>query len=371
MSADDFAFLVGISRYPNPGFSDLDGPSNDIRLMKRWLTSKNGGDIPDDAGHIVVVETPNPYLQEYVGDRARPAADEFDLEFRQLLRRRMLLGGDRVRGRLYLYFSGHGFCNRSMERDAEAALYSANATREFYEHIFGTQYARVAKGKALFKEIVLIMDCCRDSEVNRRPLPRPYTDSPDDQLAATAQLLAIYAVPKGGKAQERKIQERGDAVHGLLTHALVKALDEAAPTHAGLISSAALRDYIRLTWNNVCGADAPPPPEILLPTTDEIHFRANGNGEELLIDVPDTTPKHALFSLLDGRLTKITEFDVTAERLPDNLVDGGTILSAAIDGRSIRLKVQSGLYAYEVNAPTGQIASGMLRIAGGPGHVQL
>lgn len=240
MAAEDFAILVGISVYPNPGFSTLSGPSKDIVLMRKWLTDAAGGAIPDDKEHIVIIESPEPYPQVDDPDKAPPVAEAFDIEFRKLLRKRMGLKADRVKGRLYLYFSGHGFCNRRMNRDSEAALYSANATKEYYDHIYGTQYARVAKGKALFQEIVLIMDCCRDSEVNREPTPRPYTDTPDDGLAAEAQLLAIYAVPKGGKAQERVVQERGGEVHGLLTHALIQALDEARPTRGSEISATAL-----------------------------------------------------------------------------------------------------------------------------------
>src|SRR5205823_1080730 len=191
---------------------------------------------------IVFVRSPQPYPNPVDPDTAPPVSEAFDAEFRKLYRKRMALSAERARrDRLYLYFSGHGFCNRTQEKPAEAALYSANATREWYDHIFGTHYARIAQSHALFSEVVLVMDCCRDSEVNRTPTPKPYRDTPEDGLAADVKLVTIYAVPKGGKAQERAIAERDNKVHGLLTHALIKVLNEARPTQGDTISSADLK----------------------------------------------------------------------------------------------------------------------------------
>ena len=58
------------------------------------------------------------------------------------------------------------------------------------------------------------MDCCRDSEIARVPRAAAYRDTPDDDLAVDVQLLSIYAVPKGGKAQERAVVEREGKVYG-------------------------------------------------------------------------------------------------------------------------------------------------------------
>ena len=176
MASEDYAILTGISWYPAGGFAELKGPPNDVRLVEQWLTSPELGNLPASNVIKVITKEPLPNLDQIDVDQAEPLAHQFDGVFKGLLRRRMQLGGERVSGRLYLYFSGHGFSSKEQNKDAEAALYCANATRVVYEHIFGTHYARIAKAWALFSEVVLIMDCCRDAESIRSPTPRPYRE---------------------------------------------------------------------------------------------------------------------------------------------------------------------------------------------------
>jgi len=173
VAADDFAILVGIWKYSDAtSFGALNGPQNDIALMREWLTDPNGGNIPNDQDHIVEIRTPDPFIPA----DGVPRSEAFNQVFRDLQQKRLALNADRLNGRLYLYFAGHGFCNRSIGRDSEAALYTANATTNFYEHIFGTYFARVSNGKALFRETVLIMDVCRDSKITQQPIPPPIND---------------------------------------------------------------------------------------------------------------------------------------------------------------------------------------------------
>ena len=43
---DDYAILVGISKYADTStFPELQGPVNDVELMKKWLTSPDGGGV--------------------------------------------------------------------------------------------------------------------------------------------------------------------------------------------------------------------------------------------------------------------------------------------------------------------------------------
>ena len=365
MAQDDYAILVGISVYPNPGFAKLDGPLLDIALVKDWLSRKDGGDVPED--RIQLVPSPTPYPSPVDPDEAPPTAEQFDRLFRKLLRERMALKEQRVKGRLYLYFSGHGFCSRRMNRDAEAALYSANATREYYDHIYGTQYARIAKGKALFKEVVLIMDCCRDAEVNREPTPRPYTDTPDDDLAADVPLLAIYAVPKGGKAQERPIAERGGEVHGLLTHALIKAFDEARPSRDGLLSGSELRDYLRQTWTAICGADAAPPPEVNLLGTGEILFASRNRGAPLSFRFDTPQPAGTTLSLRNGWFKRLAVLAADGDASAD-LFDHDIVMNLQRNGPELSLRLPPGLYEYELSSAAGQ--SHAFKLEGDGVHVR-
>src|SRR6185503_16954375 len=63
-------------------------------------------------------------------------------------------------GRLYLYLAGHGF---SREVD-EAALLMAHAAKGVTSalHIPGRTYANRFSKTSWFREVVLLMDCCRE-----------------------------------------------------------------------------------------------------------------------------------------------------------------------------------------------------------------
>lgn len=366
MAAGDFAIVTGISVYPNEGYLPLNGPPNDLKIVKEWLLDPAGGGLVKK--NIVVVESPNPYPNKVDPDSAPPVSEDFDREFKKLSRQRMALKENRVKDRLYLYFSGHGFCNRSQTKPAEAALYSANATREFYEHIFGTHYARVALSWALFAEVVLIMDCCRDSEVTREPTPKPYRDTPDDGLAAQVKLMCIYAVPKGGKAQEREIPERGNKVHGLLTHALIKALNEAQPTDGETISAVALREHIHQSWTSVCGTDAAPRPEIYLPAEGEIYFHAKNLGGEFEIRYAPPPPTDWKITLRDGDLKTVAQLALADGQGGDLLAPGGPLLSFKRNGAALKLRLKPGFYEYETSPP---VRTGRFKVDGGGGHVEL
>lgn len=371
MAQEDYAILTGISRYPNPGFSQLTGPPNDLRIVEEWLVDPaRGGLLP---GNVKKILTPTPYPQDenpnlFDPDMAPPLAQEFDLIFRKLAKQRMAMGPARVTGRLYLYFSGHGFCNRSQDKPAEAALYCANASREMYEHIFGTHYARVAVGWALFKEVVLIMDCCRDSEIARVPTPKPYRDTPDDGLAAEVQVLSIYAVPKGGKAQEKPIPERNGTVHGLLTHALIKLLDELVPANGTTISATELRQHLLENWVALCGEDAAPRPEVYLPPSGEIYFPARQLGSPFEFRWSGSMPAGSQLTLVDSSFQEVASFPLDQARDPV-LSAAGPVLSLKQAAGWLALRMKPGLYQFRVNLPAAR--QGTFKVDGSHGHIDL
>lgn len=344
MAQDDYAILVGISRYPSPGFATLSGPANDLSLMRDWLMSPAGGAIP--AARIRTIDH-TPFPPETDAFKARPSSADFEAEYLQLERARMALKTARVNGRLYLYFSGHGFCGREINRDAEAALYAANAAKDYYPHIYGTYFARRAKAKALFAEIVLIMDCCRDSEVNRMPIQPSLPNTPDDDVSAEVRVFAIYAVPKGGKAHERVIVERGGNTHGLLTHALIKTLEDARPTGDGQISATRLRDHLLQSWDAVCGADAAHRPDFYPPGT-EMYFAAKNHGIRVEFTFGAPQPADTQLILRNGKLKKIAQLSASGNPDDDVIGENGPILKLERNGAAISLRMLPGFYEYEI-----------------------
>lgn len=345
MAAEDFAILVGISRYADPSYPTLSGPLHDVELMRNWLLDEMGGNVPEE--RIKRIVSPTSFAEDQDPLLAPPLPLEFETTFMRLEKERMALGAARVSGRLYLFFSGHGFSSRSMERGDEAALYTANASRDYYQHIFGTYFALRAKGKALFCEIVLIMDCCRDTEANRAPTVPMMANTPDDDLAADVQLMAIYAVPRGGKAQERVIPERNGEIHGLLTHALIKTFEEARPTADGQISATRLRDHLKESWITIAGDDdAPPIPKVHLPT-DEILFAARNKGVGVTFTFDEAPAAGARLILRDGKLREFAR--LSADGSDGDLQSGDSpILSLTRNGSAILLRMAPGFYAYEL-----------------------
>lgn len=371
MAEQDFAILTCISRYPNPGYSQLTGPPNDLRIVEEWLVDPvRGGLLPKN---VKKIQTPKPYPQDvdpekFDPDLAPPLPEDFDWIFKKLSKQRMAMGPARVAGRLYLYFSGHGFCNRSQDKPAEAALYCANATQQTYEHIFGTYYARVAVGWALFKEVVLIMDCCRDSEITRVPRPKSYRDTPDDGLAADVHLLSIYAVPKGGKAQEREIPERKGDVHGLLTHALLKLLDELIPSEGQLLSATELRQHLLQSWVSICGEDAAPRPEIYLPPSGDIYFAAKNLGSQFEFRWNAAMPPGEALTLVDSKFHDVAVFPLGSTGTV--LVGANSpVVSHEITAGSLKLRLKPAIYQFRVNGSVAR--KGTFKVDGGDGHVDL
>lgn len=363
MPPEDVAILTGISWYPNPGYTKLDGPPHDIKIVEDWLLTRGG--LTDKT--IFKIETPPENARNFSPDMAPPVGQDYDLVFRRLLNARMALGANRVQGRLYLYFSGHGFCNRSQERPAEAALYCANASKEMYEHIFGTHYARVAVAWALFSEVILIMDCCRDSEIARVPMPRPYRDTPDDNLAADVKFLSIYAVPKGGKAQERAIDERDGVVHGLLTHALLKLLEELPPTNGSGISATQLRDHIWESWSSICGPEGAPRPDVYLPPAGEIYFPAVNKGSPFEFRLLAPLTMNSTLTLVDSTFQAVATFSLD-QSMPDVVSQSGPVVSHEHVPGKLKLRMRPGLYQYRLSTPERQAT---FKVDGGDGYVEL
>lgn len=365
MAAEDYAILTGISWYPNPGFTQLQGPSNDLELVRQWLGTKGG--VPAD--RIQTIMSPAPPPTEFKASKAQPTKADFEDAFRDLMDARLAMGKDRLQGRLYLYFSGHGFCNRSQEKVSEAALYCANASKDWFEHIFGTGFARTAVSRAIFKEIILIMDCCRDSELTKAPTPAHIRDVPDDDLAAHVKSLYIYATPKGGKAHEKPIAERGNKVHGLLTHALIKLLDEAADT-GNLLSATVLKDRLLQGWPAICGEDDLPRPEVHLPSGEDIQFETGGRGSPFQFRWAAPAAAGSALTLTSaaaGKFTDIATISLNAD-VQDVVKDPAQVISFERDVQKLTLYMAPGLYRYLLSNPAKQ---NLFSVDGGDGYVDL
>lgn len=366
MAADDYAILVGISRYADPAFGPLEGPPNDVALFKAWLVSPDGGDIADPDTHITVITSPPRIAADADPDSVPPITEDFKRAFKKLVRDDKGQLVSRT-GRLYLYFSGHGFCEKK-SLTPQGALYAANATRDFAENIFGTYYAQMVKDKALFSEVVLVMDCCRDAEVNRAAEIPPINEA-GVSAAQSVKLFALYAAPKGGKAQERPFPERGGLVCGLLTHALLKALAQARPDAPPLISASALKRHLLETWPAMCGDTPAPLPEIVLPTGEELYFRSKDKGMQQEFRFTQAPKTDTTLDIVDG-LGRCVAHCLLRSAPESSSVDwsGGGHETIEFDGLRFCLSLPAGFYKYTAHG--GLEKSSLFPVEGGS-HVEL
>ena len=363
MAAGDYAILVGIAKYADPStFCDLQGPINDVALMTEWLTAADGGNVP--AANITTIISPPAIPPGTDPDDFAPATEKFKREFKKLVRDSQGRFISRP-GRLYLYFSGHGFCERK-SLTPQATLYAANATREFPENIFGTYYALQVKDKALFSEIVLIMDCCRDAEVNR-PVDIPAISQAGSSAAGDAKLFCIYATSKGGKAQERPIAERGNKVHGLLTHAFLKALKEARPDGATSISGSALKRHLLETWNTLCGDTPAPMPEFCAPSGADLQFSSQNLGILQGFEIGDFPGAPTAMEVFDGAKHSLGRCDLQPPPGASTVTwNGSGPSNLTFDGKAFSLRLQPSYYRYVLSGGLGREGLFAVEAQGGP-----
>ncbi len=364
---NDYAILVGIGKYADASsFPELLGPANDVALMRDWLVSPDGGKINPD--NITTILSPSAISPELDLDSVPPITEDFKRAFKKIVRDK---DGHFVSrsARLYLYFSGHGFCEKK-SLTPQATLYAANATREFPENIFGSYYALLARDKALFSEIVLIMDCCRDAEINRPPDIPPVNEA-GSSAAGDVRLFCAYAAPKGGKAQERPIAERGNRTHGMLTHAIMKAFVEARPDAGALISGAALKRHLLETWTALCGSTPASPPEIVLPTGEDILFRSQNQGIKQGFEIPDFPLDATIMEVFDSQGQLLVHCDLLPPPATSTANwNGGPADVLAFDGKAFSLGLQPSFYKYVLRGGLNRSDLFAVMVGGGQ-HVRL
>lgn len=362
MSKDnDYAILVGISRYGDSSFRPLDGPPNDVQRMREWLLSPTGGDLPPN--NVVVLTSPKDIPTD--PNDWQPDEAQYNKAFRRLVQDPNTGAPVRRTGRLYLYFSGHGFSERR-DQATRAAIFAANATRFFPNNICGTIYAQSAKEQALFKEIVLIMDCCRDAELNL-PFSQPAINASTAETADGVRFLAIYAAPKGGKAQERPFAELSGKTCGLLTHALLKAWSEAPADGVGTVSATAVKRYIQSTWASLCGDTPAAEPEFLLPTGQDIQFPAVAQGVMQTFAISNAAARQFMVDISDGAKKRLVRC-VFGEGEPSVQWTDRPALPLPVAAGRFQLRLQPGFYRCEA---TGDIAKSSLFEADGVSDVIL
>lgn len=228
MAGNDYAVLVGISKYP--ALKDLSGPVVDALYFKDWLTGRGG--VPEQ--HIELILTPDNLTMSRRD--ARPLRDQVIDALDAVLANENEQG--KAGRRLYLYFAGHGYAPQL----DEAALLMANAGGRSFPAIPGTQFANWIRASAKFEEIVLVMDCCREEygQIPPQPLPWPEEISPE---AGRVRYFHAYATQPYLFARETPLPPDYQ-IRGIFTFALLTAFEQTSPDANGCITGSAVKGYV-------------------------------------------------------------------------------------------------------------------------------
>lgn len=228
MNDRDFAVVVGINTYQDTkAFKDLEGPANDAEELIAWLKDPNGGGVPD--------ANVDPFVKLSNGGRDKPTASEISGLLRDLFTRDH--EEDQPIGRrLYVFLAGHGFTNSL----ALSLLHAVDTRREVPAFVSGTQWLDCFHERALFDELVLCMDCCRDYEPNFDPPGRPCTNRLDP-AGNSVKRLYLLATGIGKGAYEQQFNGK---THGLFSRALIDALREEAIDGDGRMTAANVANVV-------------------------------------------------------------------------------------------------------------------------------
>ena len=228
MANEDFAIVIGISRYPD--LKDLEGPVKDAEDFKDWLV--NTAKVPDANVKTVLSDSPPK-------PGGRPVLDEIDRAFKEIFKAAKNVNTRR----LYLYFAGHGCAAESNH----VALLMANASMDDLNNGMNTTtYHEGLVRRALFPEQVIFYDCCRNYD--RRVMGRDPTWTTNDPVreAAGVTQFILYAAGFTQYANERAI-DYSDR-RGLFTKALLEGLGGQAAKRRGgewIVTTDTLPGYIQ------------------------------------------------------------------------------------------------------------------------------
>lgn len=283
MAQSDYAVVVGICRYP--ALRDLSGAVNDAHSFRDWLVTR--GAVPPENIELVVT----PVNAETITRKsAQPLRDQVIDALDAVLGN--LNEGGKTGRRLYLFLAGHGYASQFND----AALLMANAGGRSFLAVPGTQVANWFRASAKFKEIVLIMDCCREEYGSIPPQPLPWLDQPSPD-AAGVRYFHAYATQPFLYAREKILPPDGK-VRGIFTHALLTAFEQAPPDAAGRITGSEVKDYVlnfmkTLIDTQYRESEIPidSAKDIVLRQTDtppaqtvELHFGPSCSGDARIVD---------------------------------------------------------------------------------------
>jgi uncharacterized caspase-like protein len=232
---NDFALVIGIDHYAtgNKGLTRLNGAKDDAYAIAKWLVEKDGGGL-DKENCRIVTSRYNPL---------QPFHPQITTELQLIVEKAQDL--QQNSNRLYFYFAGHGVVEELEfdEVDYETGLCLANWTEIARRAALSArEYRKILIRSGLFKEIVILADCCRNPKIKVKGLP-PEIDF-EDKVGPhqKPRVFVAYSSQTGEPSYE--IPDEEGKMRGAFTTVLMEALKGGAVNEAGCIDGNSLQGYL-------------------------------------------------------------------------------------------------------------------------------
>jgi hypothetical protein len=316
-NTEDFALVVGINDYKV--LDSLDGAKHDAEEFVRWLRSPTGGDLPEENVKLFL-SSPAPWA---------PGLEEIVDWMIELVEKRSPGLDERIGRRLYLFMAGHGI-GPGVD---EAGLLVPTTSAVAVKYLAGSRYANFFRAAALFEEVLLFMDCCRDHDWELPDAYFPFREKPDPAAAHQVKILYAFATGFGRKSRERPFGEGKANVGGVFTRALLDGLACKAAAPDGRITAEGLKRYVvrQVEALRVAGTDQRPDVRV----NDDFVLREGCAPQQVQVTVELSQPALG-FTVRDAgkrmALVEVVPRDLGAGRMAVELVPGRIYVFRVVDG---------------------------------------
>lgn len=237
---DHYALVVGIDDYPN--YRSLQGAKQDAKDFAAWLLDRStGGGLPKTNLKLLLSKK-NP---------ARPVHEDIDEALLELFE----VTEAAPVGRLYVYFSGHGLARSNIGTDLCLAKWSNQMRGRALD---SQDYLEVIMGCGRFREVIMLLDCCRIRKVRRRALPVMIDPPRPGDGAPGSRSFIGYATQFLNAAREAATEEvfeddedDSPIVRGHFTRALLDGLKGLAAKPTGGVTASRLKDYLDVNTQEI------------------------------------------------------------------------------------------------------------------------
>jgi len=226
-----YAIIIGVNDYTDPvhkGLKTLKGAIRDANDVYDWIIGE-GGVLPENA--YLITSTQNPL---------NPIKNDVDVAIGEIMEK--VDKNDHLDAdRLYFYFAGHGL---GVELDLEnSGMCMANWSEYMKDSasLSSKDYKQKFLNEGLFKEVVIWMDCCRNTKYYFRPQGGPGITPLGPNF--NPKWMLASATEYQNQAFEYDDPAVGDEKRGIFTSVLLKGLEGDA-SDGEHVTATSLGDYL-------------------------------------------------------------------------------------------------------------------------------